>query len=326
MITTIIHHSADYDGIFCREIAKKFLPDANLIGWDFADKPLPIPEGSVYVLDLPPDKPFGLETLPAELAARMVWIDHHKSAIDKFDIPIPKSDLEAYCIEGPMSEVASRPPTNRQFFTGKLIDGYRIDGVAACRLAWQWFTGFTNRFGDDTPQKQDYVERRVTEPLAVRLAGEYDVWDHRGDGDLEFQFGLRLVDASSDFWEALLQTDAVGDKAVLDTVRHGEILMKYQNRIDAGICRDKSFIVEFEGLKFLALNNARFNSNTFAALDVTATGHDALLGFSYNGKDWSVSLYHAAHRKELDLSQIAVKYGGGGHRGACGFRTPKLPF
>jgi hypothetical protein len=40
MKTTVIHHSADYDGIFCREIAKKFLPDATLVGWDFADEPL----------------------------------------------------------------------------------------------------------------------------------------------------------------------------------------------------------------------------------------------------------------------------------------------
>ena len=38
---TVIYHSADYDGIFCREIAHKFLPDAELIGWNFGDVPLP---------------------------------------------------------------------------------------------------------------------------------------------------------------------------------------------------------------------------------------------------------------------------------------------
>lgn len=35
-----------------------------------------------------------------------------------------------------------------------------------------------------------------------------------------------------------------------------------------------------------------------------------------------VSLYHSPHEnKDYDLSKIAVKYGGGGHRGACGFRV-----
>ena len=41
--TTVIYHSADFDGLFCREIAKKFLPDAELIGWDWADAKIPFP-------------------------------------------------------------------------------------------------------------------------------------------------------------------------------------------------------------------------------------------------------------------------------------------
>ncbi len=88
----------------------------------------------------------------------------------------------------------------------------------------------------------------------------------------------------------------------------------------------KSYLLDWEGLKFLVLNTARFNSLTFAAKDVPETGHDALMGFCWNGAKWTVSLYHANHRTELDLSKIAVKYDGGGHRGACGFVTTKLPF
>jgi hypothetical protein len=88
---------------------------------------------------------------------------------------------------------------------------------------------------------------------------------------------------------------------------------------------ERSFIVEFEGLKFLALTTARCNSLTFAAKDVPETGHDALMGFYFTGQKWSVSLYHAKHNTGIDLSLIAVKYGGGGHRGACGFQLQTLP-
>lgn len=99
----VIYHRADFDGLFCREIAKKFLPDAELIGWDYGDAKLPFPsEGTVYVLDLSPEC---FESVPQH-QERLIWIDHHKSAIEKFPATIP---------------------------------GYRIDGVAACRLAWQWF-------------------------------------------------------------------------------------------------------------------------------------------------------------------------------------------
>jgi nanoRNase/pAp phosphatase (c-di-AMP/oligoRNAs hydrolase) len=31
-------------------------------------------------------------------------------------------------------------------------------------------------------------------------------------------------------------------------------------------------------------------------------------------------------RKDVDLSLIAKKYGGGGHAGACGFQCAELPF
>ncbi len=305
MKTTVIHHSADFDGIFCREIARKFLPDAELIGWDFGDAPLEIPSGPIYVMDLPIDRVFGFDYSKVgnnrgpQHPPGLVWIDHHKSSIESH-------------------------PTD--------ISGYRIDGVAACRLAWQWFDSPKYeapvepllRQYHPLPTKQDFIDRNVSEPLAVRLAGEYDIWDKRDPRADVFQFGLRSVDAGADFWEALLQTDGVGEKAVHELMENGYLLQRYQRQNDASIVNHRSFIVEFEGLKFLALNTARCNSLTFAAKDVPETGHDALMGFYWNGKAWTVSLYHAKHRTDLDLSAIAVKHGGGGHRGACGFIT-KFP-
>lgn len=46
--------------------------------------------------------------------------------------------------------------------------------------------------------------------------------------------------------------------------------------------------------------------------------------FSFNGRNgtWTYSMYS----KTVDVSNIAKKYGGGGHRGAAGFNTDKLIF
>lgn len=319
MKTTVIFHGADFDGVFCREIARKFLPDAELIGWDFGDPPVrpTAGDGAVYILDLPCDKPLGLkadEIWPG--CSNIIWIDHHKSSIDSHPKDIP---------------------------------GYRIDGVAACRLAWQWFNQGKEGYAVNVPStKEPYIERRVTEPLAVRLAGEYDIWDKRDERADILQFGLRSRELTQGDWSDLLSTKrptidevealiAVGHKNLLELdgscapatlhglLDAGRILQRYQQRNDAGMM-GRSFLVEFEGLKFLALTTARCNSLTFAAKDKPETGHDALMGFYYDGKGWTVSLYHANHRKDIDLSQIAVKHGGGGHRGACGFRTAKPPF
>lgn len=302
--TTVIYHSADFDGIFCREIARKFLGNENVeyIGWDFGNKPMAIPsEGQIIIMDLPVDRVFGFNySAPPQPQdsqldiSRVIWIDHHKSSIETHPTSIP---------------------------------GYRIDGVSACRLAWQWFQAFQNwdggQEGPPLPLKKEFIARKVIEPLAVRLAGEYDVWDKR-DADAEtFQFGLRSRELDADDWHCLLTVSEINEFEQ-DLLDAGKMLQRYQQQTDASVVNHRSFLVEFEGLKFLALNTARCNSLTFAAKDVPQTGHDALMGFFFNGEKWKFSLYHAKHRTELDLSAIAVKYGGGGHRGACGFETQCL--
>lgn len=293
----VIYHKADYDGSFCREIARRFFEDrADYIGWDYGDD---VPDVTkyehVFMLDISIDR---LMAIP-----NLVWIDHHRSAIEKY---VP--DL------------------------GKGPVGYYIDGVAACRLAWQYFNCEYSPLNPHChpcnyalPVKQDFIDRKVSEPLAVRLAGEYDVWDHRDEQqDVAFQFGL---DSRKELrWNLLLGPNGEGDDYVATTVEYGIIAMQCYAKRDADVMRERSFLVNFEETNFLALNTPRCNSGTFKVLDVPETGHEALMAFFWNGREWSVSLYHAAHRKDLDLSQIAVRYGGGGHAGACGFRARKLPF
>lgn len=306
---TVIYHSADFDGIFCREIARKFLGEsANYIGWDYGNPKIPVPlEGTIYILDLSPeclDAPYG-QLLPTILE-RIIWIDHHKTAINKFNSGIA---------------------------------GYRIDGVSACRLAWQWFTNTlaTQVMSDPAylPKKEDYICRAVSEPLAVRLAGEYDIWDKRDPRAETLQLGLRSKKLTAEDWKWLLlpheEADGEYELGMVNVTlgklfQSGKLLQDYVNQRDAAIVGKLGFVVEFAGLKFLALNSATKGSLQFAAKDVPETGHDALLKFNFTGAQWDVSLYHAKHRTDLDLSAIAAQHGGGGHRGACGFRASSLPF
>lgn len=314
---TVIYHSADYDGIFCREITKKFLgeKDVQYIGWNFGDPPVHLPvNGEFFIMDLPMDRIFGIkfsngfvewpdgkgQPLDRVDWGKITWIDHHKTSIDSHPTSIP---------------------------------GYRIDGVAACRLAWQWFAtlndsrnwiGLPSGIKAPLPTKQDFIDRKVAEPLAVRLAGEYDIWDKRDSRAETFQYALRCSNDYDESLQSLLCYAA--ETVVAEMLKQGEAAQHYAMRTDASICKSLTWLMEWEGLKWLCVNHARFNSNFFAAKDVPETGHDALLGFRFDGKSWMVSLYHAKHRTDLDLSLIAVKHGGGGHKGACGFTCEKLPF
>jgi uncharacterized protein len=302
--TTVIHHSADFDGLFCREIARKFLPDAELIGWNYGKPKLDFPaEGQVYVLDLSPEcfvtNPVFNEDKYESQVARLVWIDHHKSAIGAFPAFIP---------------------------------GYRIDGVAACRLAWQWFGEFDMHTqtplnkGRQLPNKNRFFDRNVVEPLAVRLAGEYDIWDKRDPNAELFQHGLRSRELTPLVWSVILEENPsiASDQMVLELLNAGEALQYAKINENAAIIGRQGFDLEWEGLKFLACNHAMFNSHLFTA--GIKPEHDALFGFRFDGNEFHVSLYHAPGKEHHDLSKLAVKHGGGGHRGACGFRTKTLPF
>jgi oligoribonuclease NrnB/cAMP/cGMP phosphodiesterase (DHH superfamily) len=285
----VIHHSADFDGIFCREIARRFLGSENctFVGWDYG-QPVPVVDdavGTIYMLDI------SIPELMDE--SRIVWIDHHKSAMEKYPAP-------------------QRP-------------GLRIDGVAACRLAWQYyFKGLM-----PVAMKEDYIERRVSEPLAVRLAGEYDIWDRRDPRAELFQHGLRSRELSPALWDLLLVEpyadvggkQGVGEIAVDALLEAGKVLQYAKRESNAAIIKKAGFTIEFEGLRFLACNASQFNSHLFEA--GLTPEHDACMGFNYDGVRWKVSLYHAPGREHIDLSLIAVRYGGGGHKGACGFEVKR---
>lgn len=302
MKTIVIYHSADFDGIFCREIARKFLPpDTEFIGWNFGDIPIDrdklLTFDRIYVMDLPVEKPLGLsertlgETQNEKIRReRIIWIDHHKTAIETHPADIP---------------------------------GYRIDGVAACRLAWQWFVresdGGKDSFGTsyNLPQKKHFIDRVVGEPLAVRLAGEYDIWDKR-DPDAElFQHGLKAQELTEAMWEEMLADNTFVTKGVL---QNGRTLQYAREKEYAQVIKEQGFDIQFEGLCFLACNSHELDirSHLFAA--GIKDYHQALFGFTYLGSGrWRVSLYHAPGHEDIDLSVIAKKHGGGGHRGACGF-------
>jgi len=290
MKTYVIHHSADFDGIFCREIARKFLPDAELIGWDYGYATPNIPDDArLYMLDISIGDTGLINQDGLMDHPNLIWIDHHKSAIEKF-------------------------PSN--------IPGYRIDGVAACRLAWQWFQFNPDNF--PRFDKQAFVERKVVEPWAVRLAGEYDIWDKRDDNAELFQHGLRSEELYPNTWDALLSTSVGDEGTVARLLNQGRALQYARTKENASVIKEIGFTLKWEGLTFLACNAARYNSLLFT--EGLTPDHDACFGFKWTGKDWSVSLYHAPGKEHHDLSKIAVKHGGGGHRGACGFRTNKLPF
>lgn len=108
------YHSADLDGHCSGALVKFANPECELYGINYGD-PFPwdrVAEEDVVMVDFSL-QPFDKMVLLNDLCPRLIWIDHHKSAIDEYDEAREEEAFE--------------------------IDGVRTVGLAGCELTWQYF-------------------------------------------------------------------------------------------------------------------------------------------------------------------------------------------
>jgi len=191
---------------------------------------------------------------------------------------------------------------------GLAIPGMRQIGIGACALVWDWV----------------HPLKRV--PEAVQLLAEYDVWNHSNPKTLPFQYGMRIKETWPDFenmplWSQLF-SDELSEDMIPTICDAGRIVLRYEKQSNE-MYMGMAFDLDFEGLKFIAVNRGYANSKTFDPV-WDETKYDAMLAFVWGGKKWRCSVY--TDKEGVDVSKIAVKYGGGGHAQASGFLCDKLPF
>jgi oligoribonuclease NrnB/cAMP/cGMP phosphodiesterase (DHH superfamily) len=297
----VVYHSADYDGLFSGASALYWLSNDNpqMIGWDFGDPLVEVEKDVdlVYVIDLSPEC-LAKNFFDDNYKSRLIWIDHHASAIKQWD-----SD----------------------------IDGLRINGVAACRLAWNYFYSTTPLLGNTKPtfgSFEDFKDRKVIESPFLTLVGEHDVWDHHDPDTMPLQYGLDVLETN---WtlEKLTKFVSAQDydkntyRELKEIVEKGQAAMKWQENFAAKVSKSSGYITELEGIKFWTLVSPHARMSTWFPDNTIENGVEALMDLRLIGDGLArISLYHREGFHDHDLSVIASKYNGGGHKGACGFEIP----
>lgn len=174
---------------------------------------------------------------------------------------------------------------------------------AACELCW------------------DYLFLDEPMPLAVQLLGRYDVWDHEEEQVLPFQYGMRM--RASDPSKSMSFWDQVFTEFPNSILHDGATILVYTQRENEKYVEATSFELDFEGLRFI-VSNAQLTGAKLFDVKWNPDQYDAMLVFGWRKGQWNVSMY--SDKEGIDVSRIAVKYGGGGHAGACGFQCDELPF
>lgn len=246
------------------------------------------PDEQVYIVDYS-IFPEEMEKL-LKITSDITWIDHHASAIKRYD----------------------NFPHN--------IKGIRYDGIAGCMLTYCYLTHmYSNGFLTGARFEEWMTEDA---PMFTKYIADFDVWKFEyGDDTRAFEMGLQLYDSDpiaedkDNIFEAML---IWGCEVERNVISRGRDLLIYRDNWAKEYCRHIGFETEFEGYKCFAMNLAMISSDHFKS--VNEEEYDMFIGFSYNGKTWNYSL----RSTKVDCSQIAMKYGGGGHKGAAGFNTDRL--
>lgn len=186
----------------------------------------------------------------------------------------------------------------------ELINGLRYSGKAACELVWEFL--FT---GEKLPKVIEYL-------------GNYDVWKLK-ENVLAFQYGFRIFDTNpnnQEFWSKYFNASK---EMINDVIDKGNVILEFVKLENEKYCQN-AFEVEFEGYKTIVVNKLQTSSQLFESV-WNPDKYDLMMAFGLNKKGvWNFSIYTA--KDNVDCSQLARKYGGGGHKSASGFALNKLPF
>jgi oligoribonuclease NrnB/cAMP/cGMP phosphodiesterase (DHH superfamily) len=187
------------------------------------------------------------------------------------------------------------------------LPGKRDLDRAACVLTWEYF----------------FPEASL--PIAVAYIGDRDIWKLEFPQTKPFNEGLFFEDSrpfNDQLWERLLDDD----RAFLSNlVERGDVLYQARMLSIERLINRSGFEVEFNGHRTLAVNG---HASGELGEAIREKGYEIGYCYSEGIQNGELMTFVTLYSNQVDVSEIAKKYGGGGHPGAAGFsfRRDDSPF
>jgi oligoribonuclease NrnB/cAMP/cGMP phosphodiesterase (DHH superfamily) len=312
----IIYHHDDADGYAAAYIVGKYVKNElntepqyiemnynKKIDLSIIDK-----DTKVYIVDysIEPDVMINL----LKITTDVIWLDHHKSAIEKYN------DWNSLIEEA----------------TGvKKIKGIRLSGMCGATLSFLYInlkledTDKIDKNKELTDNEKDTLAKYFLSvaPIWLRLVDCWDTWYEvspifKDAEKLQIAIAnclsidlFKKLDEEEDFLDELLETG----KTYIEyrTQWAKEFMDKYG--FDSNIHYKDTVISLF------VANLGNANSKYFGD---KIDAYDAVCSYCFDGTRWNYSIY--SNKENIDVSEIAKEFGGGGHKGAAGFSTNELIF
>lgn len=304
----IFHHN-DADGYTSAYLVSKALKNVKYDSIDFYEMDynteFPLEEidesTQVYIVDYSIKPEDMLRLLRKTID--VIWIDHHISAINKYDDWMDLIERGSGISE---------------------IPGIRVNGLSASALCYLYFfEGYTeNALQElrDVSKSEDEVLKVMTEDFNSRapewlyLVDNWDVW--KLDTPKAEQLQISIANQLS---IDLIRSIDLNPKLLEYFLEKGKDYIEYRDIWSVGFMKKYGFetILEDTGGNFrkvFVANLGNANSKFFGDL---INEYDAVITMCFNGDFWNYSIY--SNKDYFDCSKVAMFFGGGGHKGAAGF-------
>lgn len=309
----IIHHN-DNDGYCAAAVVRHYLvniydvpTEKDFFVYNYSNE-LEFPEihegETVYIVDLSLcDTIVKLIRYVILAGGNVVHIDHHKSTFDYLeDHPDVKemvgniTTLYDTHLSGAlltflydcMSEEERKNPMDVDFYMGE-------------ETGWRLQVG--SRFYDIPP--------------VIRYVDDYDRWVFRLPETKMFAYGFDLFDERTKPW-AHEWADILMNGNLMGFIDAGEAIYAHK-LIEWEYQMKGSHEIEFEGHKCLCVNTT---DRTSDMLGDKINEYPMCMLYRFNGTKWVYSL--RSGENGIDVSEVAKRYGGGGHPHAAGFSADNL--
>jgi len=167
---------------------------------------------------------------------------------------------------------------------------------SGARLAWDFFHP-----GKEPPKFINYIEDR-------------DLWKWELEYSKEFSAAFDMVPFEFEEFEKF-EDDSVFD----DACKRGSYILAYSKTVVKKVC-EQAQKRKFEGMDVLVVNSSHWMSEIGARL---APDCDFAMSWYWDHEACHTKVSLRAFHEMVDVSEIAKKFGGGGHKKAAGFQLPK---
>lgn len=282
---TVLYHSNCYDGFGSAWAAwKRFGDRAKYIPVSYG-QPLPnLTDCNIlYILDF--SYPPGILADLHENIRHITLLDHHKTA---------EADLVGVGDLVDTRHLDDPPP-------GIFVEFKMKESGAT--LAWDYFHDNGGHLAEKRPLMINYLKDR-------------DLWLFDLQGSREINAAVRSYPFDFATWDR----EIVAQDAHLRLVHEGAVILKHQDQMVAVMC-GQVVMVEMGGYCVPCVNATVYFSEVGESLcqqfpDVQFSAY--YLDRADGKRQWGLR-----SRGDFDVSVVAKKYGGGGHKGAAGFITER---